>query len=190
MPRSTLAISLATLTLAIGACGDGTKSDDSPRAIEPASTPIAPQSDTGDVDCAQETIYNEDGTVREVSGGIVGIERGVTIDGIELVSMDDTYRLTVSAEPTRVETNRLFELHVTIADADGTPIGAPAVTLSVDAAMPHHEHGLNTTPRVSASGDGFVAEGLIFHMPGKWEVYFDIEDRGIIERAILELVVR
>ncbi len=192
MTRPIIAISLATLMLALGACGDQATGDGEP-APSPPVTPAAAngaQATPADLDCAQQTVFNEDGTVREVSAGAVPVERGVTIEAAKLVSLDDTYRLSVSATPTRVETNRLFELNIAITDADGVRMSAPAVVLTVDAAMPHHEHGLNTTPRVTPQGDGFLAEGLIFHMPGKWEVYFDVEDRGITERAILELVVR
>ncbi len=49
----------------------------------------------------------------------------------------------------------------------------------VDAFMPAHQHGLNYAPEVSALGDGlFRVDGLLFHMPGLWELQTDVEFRG------------
>lgn len=31
------------------------------------------------------------------------------------------------------------------------------------------------------------AEGLVFHMPGRWELYIDITDGGVTERAQLDV---
>ena len=50
----------------------------------------------------------------------------------------------------------------------------PGRGLRVDAQMPEHRHGINYRPTVSATGDGrYVAEGLLFHMPGRWRVHFE-----------------
>lgn len=57
-------------------------------------------------------------------------------------------------------------------------------TLSVDAAMPHHGHGMNVRPKVEALGGGrFRVTGLLFHMPGRWELMFDRTRNGLLERA-------
>jgi hypothetical protein len=57
------------------------------------------------------------------------------------------------------------------------------VELSVDAAMPEHGHGMNRVPRIEAGDGHFRAEGLLFHMPGKWELYFDVTQGAVTERA-------
>ena len=50
--------------------------------------------------------------------------------------------------------------------------------------MPEHGHGMNRVPRIEAKGGGrFRAEGLLFHMPGKWELYFDVTRGALTERA-------
>lgn len=55
--------------------------------------------------------------------------------------------------------------------------------LRVDAWMPEHRHGMNYRPSVVARGDGrFRAEGLLFHMPGRWEFLFELRGRGATER--------
>ena len=45
----------------------------------------------------------------------------------------------------------------------------------VDAAMPEHQHGMNYRPRLVDLGAGrWRAEGLMFHMAGRWELHFDV----------------
>jgi hypothetical protein len=62
--------------------------------------------------------------------------------------------------------------------------------LRVDAQMPAHRHGMNYRARVSAQGDArYRAEGLLFHMPGKWQFVFDVERPGRTERLTADVVV-
>jgi cytochrome c peroxidase len=64
--------------------------------------------------------------------------------------------------------------------------GPPPKTLKIDAHMPEHRHGMNYRPTVTAIGPGrWRAEGLMFHMPGKWEFVFFVEG----ERLSRELIV-
>jgi len=68
--------------------------------------------------------------------------------------------------------------------------GPPAevTAMRVDAEMPEHRHGMNYRPSVAARGDGrYVAEGLLFHMPGRWLLLFDIERGGGTERLEAEI---
>jgi cytochrome c peroxidase len=56
-------------------------------------------------------------------------------------------------------------------------------SVKVDAHMPQHRHGMNYTPEVKALGPGrWRAEGLMFHMPGKWELVFELRAAGTTER--------
>ena len=51
----------------------------------------------------------------------------------------------------------------------------PPESVRVDASMPEHRHGMNYRPAVVAKGDGrYKAEGLMFHMSGRWEMTFDL----------------
>ena len=46
----------------------------------------------------------------------------------------------------------------------------------VDADMPEHRHGMNYRARVQALGGGrYRADGLMFHMPGRWRFVFDLQ---------------
>jgi len=53
----------------------------------------------------------------------------------------------------------------------------------VDAWMPEHRHGMNYKPSVVALGAGrYRADGLMFHMSGRWEFVFEVRTAGKIER--------
>ena len=42
--------------------------------------------------------------------------------------------------------------------------------------MPEHRHGMNYKPEVKRLAPGrWRAEGLMFHMPGKWEFVFTVD---------------
>jgi len=75
-----------------------------------------------------------------------------------------------------------FGMDVRVEPAKG---GAPfAGTLLADAAMPHHGHGMNVAPTVKRTKPGeFRVDGMLFHMPGYWELYLDLVDGGTLERA-------
>ena len=61
--------------------------------------------------------------------------------------------------------------------------GPELVVIEVDAEMPHHGHGMNFIPQVSGSNGAWIAKGLLFHMPGRWELSIDVLKDGITERA-------
>ena len=64
---------------------------------------------------------------------------------------------------------------------------ARAESVKVDAHMPEHRHGMNYAPQVKALGEGrWRAEGLMLHMPGKWEFVFEIRAAGKTDRLLHE----
>ncbi len=67
--------------------------------------------------------------------------------------------------------NAPFVLEVALCARDGSAAKAPRI----DAWMPAHRHGMNYRPSVAALADGrFRADGLLFHMPGRWEYIVEI----------------
>lgn len=55
------------------------------------------------------------------------------------------------------------------------PPGDSTLPLRVDADMPAHKHGMNYRASVKLVAPGrYVAEGLMFHMPGRWRIVFDL----------------
>lgn len=72
--------------------------------------------------------------------------------------------------PWPLPVGRHFALDIVVCAAPGTALPA---TLRVDADMPAHQHGMNYRTTVRALGEGrFTAEGLMFHMPGRWRFLF------------------
>jgi len=98
-----------------------------------------------------------------------------------VVSNDSTYAVTYSVLTEEVEMAELFSIRLRVERLDGEP-GRPE--LAVDARMPEHGHGMNREPRVERLEDGsFEATNLLFHMPGYWEVYLDLTEGALTERA-------
>ncbi len=94
-----------------------------------------------------------------------------------------SYSLRFEPEPREFPDNEAFHFEVWVIPRYGT-LSAADLTLTVDAAMPQHGHGMNRVPRVSRLEPGhFLVEGMYFHMTGKWELYLDITDGALTERA-------
>lgn len=93
-------------------------------------------------------------------------------------------------EPSPIPLNRLFRLRLRVLNNDRERGPAAGVTVEVDAAMPEHGHGMNTRPQVIREGGGvYLADGLLFHMPGYWELYVDVARGGVTERTQFEVVL-
>lgn len=113
--------------------------------------------------------------------------RGRTVAG---VSNAGTYRVHYRTKAGAIERGTPFGLEVWVVDPE---TGRPRadVTLSVDAAMPEHEHGMNREPRVTPAGrsgtGAFEVEGMLFHMLGRWELYLDVTHGAITERTQFEV---
>ena len=68
--------------------------------------------------------------------------------------------------------------------------GAAPTALRVDAQMPEHRHGMNYRAKVTPQGAGrWRADGLLFHMPGRWQFVFDVERGPERERLTRDHVV-
>jgi hypothetical protein len=59
--------------------------------------------------------------------------------------------------------------------------GAATQVVRVDATMPEHRHGMNYRATIQPLGSGrHRADGLMFHMPGRWEMVFEVRGpRGV-----------
>ncbi|MCL4798387.1 MAG: hypothetical protein KJ025_02300 [Burkholderiales bacterium] len=95
------------------------------------------------------------------------------------------YVVAFRPAPAPIAVGRAFAL-----DAEVCPKrAAPRPTgLRVDAHMPEHRHGMNYRATVaSAGGARYRAEGLLFHMPGRWQIVFDVEAGAEVERAVRDV---
>lgn len=102
----------------------------------------------------------------------------------QLETQIGTWIVTWKSEPAPIPLNQPFALNVSITSALPDGPSVQDVSLSVDGRMPHHRHGMNRSPEIQQIQPGeFRVENMMFHMPGRWELYFDLSHDGMTERA-------
>ena len=107
--------------------------------------------------------------------------------GAGWVVFSDRYLMTFRADPLRIEVGEPFALVVNVC----TRRGRAAELVAVDANMPEHRHGMNYRATIVGQGDGrFRAEGLLFHMPGRWEISFDVGTGDESERLTHDIILK
>lgn len=98
------------------------------------------------------------------------------------------YVLAFRTQPEKIEIGRHFALELALCAKAGA---AAPESVRVDAHMPEHRHGMNYKTTVTSSGAGkYRAEGLLFHMPGRWEYIFEIRAAGATERLTTSMVLQ
>ena len=111
--------------------------------------------------------------------------QGCDAPGTRLES--DRYVVVYRTRPAKLAVGEHFAIDALVCSKGRS--AAPA-GLRVDATMPEHRHGMNYRATVAAKGGGrYVAEGLLFHMPGRWQLLFDVETRGGSERLASDIVL-
>ena len=80
--------------------------------------------------------------------------------------------LAFAPRPVPIAIGRHFSVDVVLCAADRAT-RRPLVR--VDAEMPAHRHGMNYRATIRALGEErYAADGLMFHMPGRWRFVFDL----------------
>ncbi len=98
------------------------------------------------------------------------------------------YALAFRTQPEKIEIGQHFVVEIALCAKDGAP--APEA-LRVDAHMPEHRHGMNYKTTVTSPAAGrYRAEGLMFHMPGRWEYIFEVRAGGAAERLTKSMVLQ
>ena len=99
-----------------------------------------------------------------------------------------SYKMVFRTQPEKVEIGKHFAVELAYCIKDG----AGAVdSVRVDAHMPEHRHGMNYKTVVTSTGPrGYRAEGLMFHMPGRWEYIFELRAQGATERLTTSMVLQ
>lgn len=113
-----------------------------------------------------------------------------------VVAESANYLVAFRTQSPRIAVGKHFSIEFeTCAKGDAA---APA-GVAVDAFMPEHGHGMNylavVKPLAAAKSAGppttarYRADGLMFHMPGRWDLYFDVRSAGRTERATRSIVL-
>ena len=116
------------------------------------------------------------------SGDSVNEDVEVVVDWEDVVSGDGRWRIAWRPVGGPLPVSQPCVIDLRITDADGRPLD-DRVEVVFDAEMPHHGHGMNVEPRVTRAGNDWLVEGILLHMPGRWEASVDVTLDGEIERA-------
>ena len=86
------------------------------------------------------------------------------------------HRVWLSVKPADIVVGETFGMTIDVCSQDGGPFEG---ALGIDARMPAHGHGMNNAPEVKQQEPGrFRAEGMMFHMPGEWELQLQLSRKG------------
>jgi YtkA-like protein len=90
------------------------------------------------------------------------------------------YAIAYTTAPDPIPVGQHFVVEFAVCTRGGA---RPPQSVRVDASMPEHKHGMNYRPGVTTIRPGaYRAEGLLFHMPGRWEITFDVVAGNTTER--------
>lgn len=107
--------------------------------------------------------------------------------GTGWVVFSDHYMVAFRPEPMRIEVGQPFSLLFNVC----TKSNSPAELLAVDAVMPEHKHAMNYRTTIVAGRDGrYRVDGLVFHMPGRWELSIDVRAGEESERLTHDFILK
>jgi len=99
------------------------------------------------------------------------------------LSRKKQFKVIYHPQPNPIPLNKHFRLKIQVQTPKNIII--KDAQIKVNATMPAHNHGMNVKPKVKRLKDGiFEVKGLLFHMPGEWEMTVDITHKGKKDRAI------
>ncbi len=99
----------------------------------------------------------------------------------------ERYVVAYRTQPEKVAVGRHFAVDFAVCPKPGQPVPE---SVKLDAFMPEHGHGMNYKAVVKAAPAGhYHAEGLMFHMPGRWEYIFEVGSGGKVDRAVRAVAV-
>ena len=98
-----------------------------------------------------------------------------------------TYYVYWDAIPNEIPFNEPFQLSVMVHDGDDRTQMYMDRELYVNATMPTHGHGMETTTEVTQTGGLYIVEGMLFHMAGEWELTFAVSDGETVENASFQV---
>ncbi|MGH7331589.1 MAG: FixH family protein [Candidatus Rokuibacteriota bacterium] len=90
------------------------------------------------------------------------------------------YRVSFRTWPEKIVIGEHFAVELRVCPRGNAP---RPDHVRVDAQMPEHRHGMNYQATVTPQGEGrYRAEGMLFHMPGRWVFVFDVRAAGQTDR--------
>lgn len=97
------------------------------------------------------------------------------------------YTLAYRALPAKIQTGEHFSVEMAVCANAGAALPD---SVNVDAQMPEHRHGMNYKPSIRREAAGrYRADGLMLHMPGRWEFIFELRAAGRTDRVTQSEVI-
>ena len=97
------------------------------------------------------------------------------------------YALAYRTQPGNIEIGEQFTVEPALCQKDGA---AAPDSVRIDAHMPEHRHGMNDRTNVTGGNGKYRAEGLMFHMPGRWEYILQVRASGSAARLTTSVVLQ
>lgn len=98
------------------------------------------------------------------------------------------YVLSYRTKPAKLAVGQHFLVEMAVCPKDGQ---AAPEGVRVDGFMPEHNHGMNYTAVVKpGKGGRYLAEGMLFHMPGRWDLIFEVRGGGKTDRMTHSVVLQ
>jgi hypothetical protein len=97
------------------------------------------------------------------------------------------YVVAYRTNPPRIPLNEPFSMEARVFASRDRDTPLKDVTMTFDAAMPEHSHGMNRIPRIRSEEGLFKIDNILLHMSGAWQMYFDIKRSNVSERAAVSL---
>lgn len=95
-----------------------------------------------------------------------------------------SFNLEYTTDPSPIPLSEPFTMRTQVSDRDGRWLDD--VTVVINAEMPAHGHGMNTSTSTTFDVDGWYdTEGMLFHMPGDWQIVIDVASEDTVETARL-----
>lgn len=125
------------------------------------------------------------GCVLAAAGAAVAC--GESLGGARTTVEGGKYTVAYTTSPAPIVVGQHFSVDLAVCAKAGVP--APQ-SVRIDASMPEHRHGMNYRASITSPRAGvFRAEGLLFHMPGRWDLTFDVVSGGATQRLTSTLRV-
>jgi hypothetical protein len=112
---------------------------------------------------------------------------GAALSGEKRVLENASYQIAYRTSVDPIPTGKHFMVDFAVCPRGNAPV---PTAVRVDANMPEHRHGMNYRPEVTQISPGvYRAQGLLFHMPGRWDLTFDIVTGSAAQRLAATLHV-
>lgn len=98
------------------------------------------------------------------------------------------YAISYRTQPAKIAVGQHFAVEFALCANEGA---AAPESVRVDAVMPEHRHGMNYKTTVKSIGAGrYRADGLMLHMPGRWDYIFEVRAAGTVERLTKSVILQ